>query len=75
MPTPSLGAIFQPACPPAPRAVYARRVEAAGFAQLWLWHDPVSPVAEVGVAAEVAPRALEISESRFESAVYRQARA
>jgi alkanesulfonate monooxygenase SsuD/methylene tetrahydromethanopterin reductase-like flavin-dependent oxidoreductase (luciferase family) len=39
MSKPSLGVIFHPTFPPETLIDYARRAEAAGFDELWLWED------------------------------------
>ena len=39
MPNPSLGVIFHPSFPPEMLVAYARRAEAGGFDELWLWGD------------------------------------
>jgi 5,10-methylenetetrahydromethanopterin reductase len=39
MPDTSLGIIFHPSFPPEMLIDYARRAEAAGFDELWLWED------------------------------------
>ena len=39
MTTPSLGVIFHPKYPPDTLVDYARRAEAAGFDEIWLWED------------------------------------
>lgn len=39
MPNPSLGVIFHPSFPPEMLVDYARRAEAGGFDELWLWED------------------------------------
>lgn len=40
---PSIGVIFHPKFPPETLADYARRAEAAGFDELWLWDDCFLP--------------------------------
>jgi 5,10-methylenetetrahydromethanopterin reductase len=40
---PSIGVIFHPKFPPETLADYARRAEAAGFEELWLWDDCFLP--------------------------------
>ncbi|MCL5995432.1 MAG: LLM class flavin-dependent oxidoreductase [Chloroflexi bacterium] len=40
---PSLGVIFHPSFPPETLADYARRAEATGFDELWLWDDCFLP--------------------------------
>ncbi|MEZ4667995.1 MAG: LLM class flavin-dependent oxidoreductase [Anaerolineae bacterium] len=39
MPKPALGVIFHPSFPPEMLVDYARRAEAGGFDELWLWED------------------------------------
>src|SRR5262245_480036 len=39
MPKPSIGVIFHPRFPPETLVDYARRAEAGGFDELWLWED------------------------------------
>src|SRR3712207_5346549 len=39
----TLGVIFHPSFPPETLAAYARRAEAAGFDELWLWDDCFLP--------------------------------
>ena len=48
--TPSLGVIFHPSFPPETLADYARRAEAAGFDELWLWDDCFVPGALTSAA-------------------------
>lgn len=43
MSKPSLGVIFHPEFPPETLVDYARRAEAAGFDELWLWDDCFLP--------------------------------
>lgn len=47
---PALGVIFHPAFPPETLADYARRAEAAGFDELWLWDDCFLPGAFTSAA-------------------------
>jgi 5,10-methylenetetrahydromethanopterin reductase len=47
---PSLGIIFHPTFPPETLADYARRAEAAGFDELWLWDDCFLPGALTSAA-------------------------
>lgn len=47
---PSLGVIFHPSFPPETLADYARRAEAAGFDELWLWDDCFLPGALTSAA-------------------------
>lgn len=48
--TPSIGVIFHPRFPPETLADYARRAEAAGFDELWLWDDCFLPGAFTSAA-------------------------
>ena len=54
MAAPTLGVIFHPRFPPATLADYARRAEAAGFDQLWLWDDCFLPGALTSAAIALA---------------------
>jgi 5,10-methylenetetrahydromethanopterin reductase len=47
---PTLGVIFHPRFPPETLADYARRAEAAGFDELWLWDDCFLPGAFTSAA-------------------------
>ena len=47
---PSLGVIFHPSYPPNTLADFARRAEAAGFNELWLWDDCFLPGAFTAAA-------------------------
>jgi alkanesulfonate monooxygenase SsuD/methylene tetrahydromethanopterin reductase-like flavin-dependent oxidoreductase (luciferase family) len=47
---PAIGVIFHPRFPPETLADYARRAEAAGFAELWLWDDCFLPGAFTAVS-------------------------
>ncbi len=47
---PALGVIFHPTFPPETLASYARRAEAAGFDELWLWNDCFLPGAFTSAA-------------------------
>src|SRR5450432_3402190 len=51
---PSLGVIFHPAFPPETLPDYARRAEAAGFDELWLWNDAFLPGALTSAAIALA---------------------
>jgi len=42
-PRPAFGVIFHPTFPPESIAAYARKAEAAGFDELWLWDDCFLP--------------------------------
>ena len=46
----TLGVIFHPTFPPETLAAYARRAEAAGFEELWLWDDCFLPGALTAAA-------------------------
>ena len=48
--TPAIGVIFHPGFPPETLADYARRAEAAGFDELWLWDDCFLPGALTSAA-------------------------
>ena len=50
MSTPSYGVIFHPRFPPETLAEYARKAEAAGFDELWLWDDCFLPGALTSAA-------------------------
>jgi 5,10-methylenetetrahydromethanopterin reductase len=54
MSRPSLGVIFHPAFPPETLADYARRAEAAGFDELWLWDDCFQPGALTSATVALA---------------------
>src|SRR5512141_1324756 len=47
---PALGVIFHPGFPPETLPDYARRAEAAGFDELWLWDDCFLPGALTSAA-------------------------
>ena len=47
---PAFGVIFHPKFPPETLAAYARRAEAAGFDELWLWDDCFLPGALTSAA-------------------------
>jgi len=51
---PSLGVIFHPKFPPETLSDYARRAEAAGFDELWLWDDCFLPGAFTSAAVALA---------------------
>src|ERR671917_167265 len=51
---PTLGVIFHPSFPPETLAAYARRAEAAGFDELWLWDDCFLPGALTAAAIALA---------------------
>jgi 5,10-methylenetetrahydromethanopterin reductase len=48
--TPAFGVIFHPKFPPETLAEYARKAEAAGFDELWLWDDCFLPGALTSAA-------------------------
>src|SRR5512146_2175127 len=50
MSRPTLGVIFHPTFPPETLADYARKAEAAGFDELWLWDDCFLPGALTSAA-------------------------
>ena len=50
MATPAVGVIFHPRFPPETLTDYARRAEAAGFDELWLWDDCFLPGAFTSAA-------------------------
>ncbi len=50
----ALGVIFHPAFPPETLPDYARRAEAAGFDELWLWDDCFLPGALTSAAVALA---------------------
>ncbi len=54
MSKPSLGVIFRPRFPPETLPDYARRAEAAGFSELWLWDDCFLPGAFTSAALALA---------------------
>ncbi len=59
--TPALGVIFHPSFPPESLAEYARRAEAAGFDELWLWDDCFLPGALTSAALALsATRSLKV---------------
>ncbi|MBN1565180.1 MAG: LLM class flavin-dependent oxidoreductase, partial [Anaerolineae bacterium] len=51
---PTLGVIFHPSFPPEILPDYARRAEAAGFSELWLWDDCFLPGALTAAAIALA---------------------
>jgi len=58
---PALGVIFHPRFPPETLVGYARRAEAAGFDELWLWDDCFLPGALTSAAIALsATRALKV---------------
>jgi 5,10-methylenetetrahydromethanopterin reductase len=54
MPSPSIGVIFHPSFPPETLADYARRAEAGGFDELWLWDDCFLPGALTSAAVALS---------------------
>ncbi len=68
---PTLGVIFLPSFPPETLADYARRAEAAGFDELWLWDDCF--LAGAFTAASIALSAthtLKVGVGLFPATVY-----
>ncbi len=60
-PKPSLGVIFHPKFPPETLGGYARKAEAAGFDELWLWDDCFLPGALTSAAIALsATRKLKV---------------
>jgi alkanesulfonate monooxygenase SsuD/methylene tetrahydromethanopterin reductase-like flavin-dependent oxidoreductase (luciferase family) len=60
-PGPAIGIIFHPNFPPETLADYARRAEAAGFEELWLWDDCFLPGALTSAAIALsATRQLKV---------------
>src|SRR5512138_2593926 len=51
---PAIGVIFHPRFPPETLADYARRAEAAGFDELWLWDDCFLPGAFTSAAVALS---------------------
>ncbi len=54
MSEPAIGVIFHPTFPPETLGDYARRAEAAGFDELWLWDDCFLPGALTSAAIALA---------------------
>lgn len=51
---PAYGVIFHPSFPPETLPDYARRAEAAGFDELWLWNDSFQPGAYTSAAVALS---------------------
>jgi 5,10-methylenetetrahydromethanopterin reductase len=69
--TPTLGVIFHPTFPPETLAEYARRAEAGGFDELWLWDDCFLPGALTSAAiALAATRRLRVGIGLMPATVY-----
>jgi 5,10-methylenetetrahydromethanopterin reductase len=71
MSAPALGVIFHPKFPPETLADYARRAEAAGFDELWLWGDCFLPGALTSAAVALsATRTLKVGIGLLPATVY-----
>jgi 5,10-methylenetetrahydromethanopterin reductase len=71
MTSPALGVIFHPKFPPEALADYARRAEAAGFDELWLWDDCFLPGAFTSAAiALAATQKLKVGIGLFPATAY-----
>lgn len=70
-PSPALGVIFHPRFPPESLADYARRAEAAGFDELWLWDDCFLPGALTSATiALAATKTLKVGIGLLPATVY-----
>lgn len=70
-PSPALGVIFHPRFPPESLADYARRAEAAGFDELWLWDDCFLPGALTSASiALAATKTLKVGIGLLPATVY-----
>lgn len=70
-PRPSFGVIFHPTFPPETIADYARRAEAAGFDELWLWDDCFLPGAlTLAALALAATTSLKVGIGLMPATVY-----
>jgi 5,10-methylenetetrahydromethanopterin reductase len=68
---PSLGVIFLPSFPPETLPGYARRAEAAGFDELWLWDDCFQPGALTSAAIALsATQKLKVGIGLMPATVY-----
>lgn len=68
---PAYGVIFHPGFPPESLAEYARRAEAAGFAELWLWDDCFLPGALTSAAVALsATQTLKVGIGLLPATVY-----
>ncbi|HEU0294466.1 MAG TPA: LLM class flavin-dependent oxidoreductase [Anaerolineales bacterium] len=68
---PDFGVIFHPRFPPETLAEYARRAEAAGFDELWLWDDCFLPGAFTSAAIALsATRHLKVGIGLLPATVY-----
>ena len=68
---PAIGVIFHPKFPPETLADYARRAEAAGFDELWLWDDCFLPGAFTSAAiALCATQRLKVGVGLFPAKAY-----
>ena len=71
MSNPSIGVIFHPKFPPETLADYARRVEQAGFDELWLWDDCFLPGALTSAAIALsATQTLKVGIGLIPATVY-----
>jgi alkanesulfonate monooxygenase SsuD/methylene tetrahydromethanopterin reductase-like flavin-dependent oxidoreductase (luciferase family) len=71
MSTPTLGVIFHPTFPPETLADYARKAEAAGFDELWLWDDCFLPGALTSAAIALsATQRLKVGIGLLPATVY-----
>jgi alkanesulfonate monooxygenase SsuD/methylene tetrahydromethanopterin reductase-like flavin-dependent oxidoreductase (luciferase family) len=69
--TPTIGVIFHPTFPPETLIEYARRAEAAGFDELWLWDDCFLPGALTSAAiALAATKRLKVGIGLLPATVY-----
>ncbi len=68
---PSIGVIFHPTFPPESLGDYARRAEAAGFDELWLWDDCFLPGALTAAAIALsATQQLKVGIGLLPATVY-----
>jgi len=71
MSMPTLGVIFHPKFPPETLADYARKAEAAGFEELWIWNDCFLPGALTSAAiALTATNTLKVGIGLIPAPVY-----
>ena len=68
---PSYGVIFHPTFPPETLPDFARKAEAGGFDELWLWDDCFLPGAFTGATAALsATRTLKVGIGLLPATVY-----